>query len=213
MKNNRILIVCAHIDDETFAMGGTIHKLSKNNDVKIIIMCSGTIISNPTARAEILNKYSNLEVSVAVLNNYDLELEKYTLSENIKQISHIVSAYEPDIVFTHSKDSHPDHNIVSEMMDVICRFKNNSIEKLYHFAVPGNIEWSRSGFKTNTFYPLSEEDIKFKKKISKKYNDLFSHSNTNPLYYKNIKSRDRYSGSLCGSKYAEQFQLILSRSL
>ncbi len=213
MKNNRILVVCAHIDDETLGMGGTIHKLAKDNEVKILVLCNGTIIGNPTLRAEILNEYSKLDISVTVLNNYDLELEKYTLAENIKQIKHIVTGYSPDVVFTHSKDSHPDHNIVSDMMDVICRFKDTDIAKLYHFAIPGNIEWSGSEFKPNTFLEISSEDAKFKKKIIKKYNSLFNHDSTNPLSYKNVLCRDKYTGSLCDSKYAEQFQLILSRSL
>ena len=213
LKNRKILVTCAHIDDETLGMGGTLHRLSKDNEVKVLILCNGTIMGNPTLRAEILNRYVELGISVTVLNNYDQELEKYTLAENIKQILHIVSEYSPDVVFTHSRDSHPDHNIVSEMMDVICRFKNNDIEKLYHFAIPGNIEWSRSEFKPNTFYALSEDNIKFKEKTIEKYNELLGHGSTNPLYYKNVISRDKYAGSLCDSKYAEQFQLILSREL
>jgi len=213
LKNHKILIVCAHIDDETFAMGGTIHKLSKHNEIKIITFCKGRILSKMKSRQNIIREYENLNIEISVLNNYDLDLEKYKLNENILQIEHIFKRFDPNIIFTHSKDNHPDHNIVSEVINVICRLKNNNIKKLYHFSVPGNAEWSRSDFKPNTFIEIDEEDSKFKKSLVKKYNELLNYEYPNPLSYKKIKSKEEYVGSIGGFPKAEAFQLISSREI
>ena len=39
MKN--ILIIASHIDDAELGMGGTIAKLSKNNNITLYILCKG----------------------------------------------------------------------------------------------------------------------------------------------------------------------------
>ena len=36
-----ILVVCAHPDDETIGMGGTLKKLSKNHNVSILFVAEG----------------------------------------------------------------------------------------------------------------------------------------------------------------------------
>ena len=41
MKNERILIVAAHPDDEVLGCGGTISKLKDNNNINLIFMTNG----------------------------------------------------------------------------------------------------------------------------------------------------------------------------
>ena len=50
----KILVVCAHPDDETIGMGGTLKKLSKKHDVSILFLSDGIMarrksgyVSNP----------------------------------------------------------------------------------------------------------------------------------------------------------------------
>jgi len=204
------MIVCAHIDDETFAMGGTINKLSKNNEVFLVTLCQGAMFPKLENRKEILEKYN---INKKVFSNYDLTLEDYTLRSTIQQLEPLFREFRPEIVFTHSKDNHPDHNLVSEAVQILSRLKYDYIKKLYHFSIPGNSEWSGSEFKADTFIEISEEDALFKYKLAEMYSSLFNYSKNNPLYYKKIQSRDEYVGSLCNVDKAEQFQLILSKEL
>ncbi len=39
--DKKILIIVAHPDDAEFGMGGTIAKLSKNNNVTLCVLCNG----------------------------------------------------------------------------------------------------------------------------------------------------------------------------
>ena len=41
MKNNKILIIAAHPDDEILGCGGTISKLKNENNINIIFMTNG----------------------------------------------------------------------------------------------------------------------------------------------------------------------------
>ena len=41
MKNNKILIIAAHPDDEILGCGGTISKLKKENEIYVIFMTNG----------------------------------------------------------------------------------------------------------------------------------------------------------------------------
>jgi len=123
----------------------------------------------------------------------------------------IFDDFKPEIFYTHSKDLHGEHTIVSECMDVVCRPRqHSSIQKLYHFAIPGNIDWSRNDFHHNTFVDISDHIPSWGKKHNigkyKPYPDL------DPLSYQKIESRDEYYGSIIGVRRAETFQLIFDRS-
>lgn len=211
MKNKNILIVCAHIDDETFGMGGSIYDLSKNNNVKILSVCKGLVVSRMKEREKAIKEYENLGIQVQILNNLDLTLENLNIRDIINQIEKIVKDFKTDIIFTHSKDSNPDHNIVSDAVDVICRLKNN-IEKLYHFSIPGNAEWSRSNFQPNIYKWISDEASIFKYKMVKKYNSLLDYKTPNPLSFEKIQAKDNYIGSIANCDKAESFQLVLSKT-
>ena len=61
---NKILIIVAHPDDAEFGMGGTISKLSKDNNITLCVLCRG-------------NRPGNLDVENA---------RKKVLNENIKSL-------------------------------------------------------------------------------------------------------------------------------
>lgn len=213
MKNKKILIVSAHIDDETFGMGGTIYDLVKDNEVMILVLCRGQVFNDINkARSEILENYKDIGVKIKILDNFDLYLENHTLRSLIEDINREVLNFNTNIIFTHSKDSHPDHNMISEAVDVIARLKNN-IEKLYHFSIPGNSEWSRSNFKPNIFNEISNNGAFFKYQLIKEYNILLDIHNPNPLSLDKVIAKDSYIGSLGNCENAEAFQLVLSSKL
>ena len=71
---NKILIIVAHPDDAEFGMGGTISKLSKDNNITLCVLCRG-------------NRPGNLDVENA---------RKKVLNENIKSlgITKLIQYYE-----------------------------------------------------------------------------------------------------------------------
>jgi len=214
---SRIMIIVSHIDDEIFSMGGTIHKLSKNNEIEILFVCEGSpklmSIKNFIKRKKVTKKYKKHNIEFLNLEYEDTTLDIFSLSEIIKRIQYVYDEFSPDIVFTHSEDIHPDHCIVSKVVSIITRPKNNSIKKLYHFSIPGNNEWNGYSFKPNTYVELGEDDIKFKHKFINYYNNILGYKNPHPLSSEKIKAKDEYTGSIINTEYAEAFELKFDRSL
>jgi LmbE family N-acetylglucosaminyl deacetylase len=108
---------------------------------------------------------------------------------------------EPDIIFTHTpKDTHPDHEIISKLVDIWSRNKKTSI---FHFYTGGNTDWHTDSSNPNLFIDISGFE-KDKKKLIKQYK---KYPKNNPLNYKKIKTKDSYYGSLIGVDLAEIFEI------
>jgi len=214
---SKIMIIVSHIDDEIFSMGGTIHKLSKNNEMLILSICEGSLkfmsVDDFTSRKKVIENYKKYNIKFLNLDYKDTILDSISLSEIIDKIQYTYGEFNPDIVFTHSEDIHPDHCIVSKAVSVITRPKNSNIKKLYHFSIPGNDEWNGYNFKPNVYIRLDEDDIKFKHKFINLYNNILKYKDPHPLSSEKIKVKDEYVGSIIDTEYAEAFELKFDRSL
>jgi len=211
-----IMVVVAHLDDEIFGMGGTLVKLALENRVKVVCVCKGNDwdLEDDVFKRKVIfsDLCRELKITSHVLEYSDTKLDTIPQTDIINSIDEIYTKFRPEIVYTHSKDLHKDHYIVSECMDVVCRPRQHaSIEKLYHFAIPGNVDWSRNDFIQNTFVDISESNYAWRKKEYilkyRRYPDL------DPLSYQKMESRDEYYGAIIGVRKAECFQLIFDRSL
>ncbi len=122
----RILVMCAHSDDQILGPGGTIVKYSKQGkEVKTIIFSYGEK-SHPHLKKEIIIMKRVKEAQEAdkiiggkgvtflalTEGRFKKEIEqKHIISKIIK----IIKDFKPDKIFTHSdEDNHPDHKIVSK---------------------------------------------------------------------------------------------------
>lgn len=117
-----VIVCAAHPDDEVIGMGGTIAKLSKKEDVIVVIFSYGDKYPITGNRKKIMNERVNearecdkiLGIKKTIfLGLKDLELSKHE-DIAVNKLTRIIQYYKPEIVFTHTiTDGHPDHRSVN----------------------------------------------------------------------------------------------------
>ena len=212
---NKILIIVAHPDDAEFGMGGTISKLSKDNNITLCVLCRGNRPGNldvENARKKVLNEnIKSLGITKLIQHVYDdVSLDRHSHLSITSYISSIISKIKPNIVYTnYSKDIHIDHQLVSKSVRVACRPRHNSsVKSLYEFSIPGSGEWNFESINYNTFHNI-EKNIKTKYDCINRYTTELQKS-PDPLSGEYIKYRDLYYGSIAGYKQAEPFICIFN---
>lgn len=124
MKKSKILVFCAHSDDQAVGLGGTLAKYSKEGKEIIVIIFSNGASSHPHLKPELVGdirakeskKCNNvLGVKQTIFFNlidtkYKEEVKKYKIEEKIKRL---IMLHKPERIFTHSiDDPHIDHRDV-----------------------------------------------------------------------------------------------------
>ena len=141
----RVLVLCAHSDDQVIGAGGTIARLAKTAEVKTFI-CSFGEQSHPHLKKVEVRKVRVLESKKAnqILGGSDVLflgmreghfLEDYAhLHWRQKLLKHI-HTFKPDRIFTHSSDDpHPDHRAVHHIVQDLYTHGNLDCE-VYTFDV------------------------------------------------------------------------------
>lgn len=212
----KILIIAAHPDDAELGMGGTISKLSKNNDITLCILCKGNkpgkeYVENKRIKA-LQKNIKTLGIKKLYMNSFnDVSLDTVPHIKLTTYLNEIITKIKPQIVFTnYENDLHIDHKILSKAVKVSCRPKNNStIQALYEFPIPGSTEWSFKNINYNTFIDISKHS-KSKYKCIKRYKTEINNL-PDPLNIDFIEYRDFYFGSISGNTKAEPFICIYKK--
>ncbi|MEA3429675.1 MAG: PIG-L deacetylase family protein [Nanoarchaeota archaeon] len=128
MKQSRVLVICAHSDDQAVGLGGTLAKYAKEGKEIIVVIFSNGASSHPHLKPEFIGEIREkeskscnkvLKVKQTIFLNlidtkYKEEVVKYKIEEKIKRI---IMLHRPDKIFTHSLDDpHMDHR---EVYDVV----------------------------------------------------------------------------------------------
>jgi LmbE family N-acetylglucosaminyl deacetylase len=221
-KLKKILIVCAHPDDEVIGCGGTISLLSKTAKIDLLVFTNGEgsrkFSSDEQYRKKTLQRKQMLQKSSKVLgiknihqlNFRDNQLDTYPLLEITKELEKYLKKYKPDTIFTHYKnDLNIDHRKVFEAVITATRpFKNKFIKNLLSFEITSSTElsYSKNQFNPNFFVDINDK-IKLKKKSLNIYRNQFN-KELGLLTIENIINLAKYRGSYIGSKYAEAFEIV-----
>lgn len=218
-KNNTIndketiLVCCAHADDETIGMGGTIAKYSKEGIDVITVIFSFGENSSPWLKADnlILDRKKEAKAIGEFLGSKEtifMGLRDTHLNEEIKDpkikevLKKVFMRFKPSRIFTHaSSDPHKDHRSVNELVaKTIAEYDKENKIGLYTFEV-----WNV----VNDSHPVIYVDVSnaFSKKIEAmrkfKSQKVFIYTLLIPVYF-----RAFLAGRSNHCKYAEKFYKV-----
>jgi len=224
----KILIACAHPDDEVLGMPGTIASLASSGCNVYVLHCfEGSTSRAFTNTSFPLNEDTHSQVAIAerinlsvqcgqilgyeVLEPLHLPNFRSSVEDKLFLNSHIASIIDKlsiDTVFTHfNSDLNSDHCIVSDSVRVATRPLSQPAPSVFEFEVLSTTEYSyKSQFLPNYFCSIGMQLSKVQQAISI-YN-LEMRPLPHPRNYDSYRSRARLRGSLCGCNYAEGFATV-----
>lgn len=128
LKPNRMLVILAHPDDESFAVGGTLAKYV-HQGVQVILLCAtrgevGIAGLKPEdagkiREQELREAAKRLGVEVFFLGYQDGELSKTDPFKLLENISGWIELVQPQVILTFGPDGvsgHPDHVAISHIV-------------------------------------------------------------------------------------------------
>jgi len=213
---NKILVLCAHPDDESLGIGGSLAlHAAKKDEIKVIFFCDGE--SSRGKSEKIIQKRQNQAKNackilgikhIKFLEYPDERLDTISILELVQQIEKFTHGWKPDILYTHFQgDINQDHKKIFEISMIYARPRPNyRINKILCYETPSSTDWGVTEFRPNVFVDVSKV---MKKKISaiKKYKgeiQKFPH----PRSVEAIINRAKFWGSKIGFKNAEALLLI-----
>lgn len=232
-----ILVVSAHPDDEIIGMGGTLKKLSKVHDVKILFLADGITARKKSGYVnipkydvtehemkkmsrEIVLRKKHAQQALSVLGikkmkflDYpDNELDTVSFLKIVKEVEMEINNTKCDKIFTHHhNDLNIDHRLAYEATITAARpILNSTITSIISFEAISSTDWRHPyKFNPNMYVDISSE-IKLKLKALSKYkNEIqkFPH----PRSKETIEAVAKRWGSVYGFKAAEAFEIIMTR--
>lgn len=205
---NKILVVCAHPDDETLGCGGTMMKyIANGDDVYVLVMTNNF-------RSPNIYEYFTKATKILGIKDYklldlpDSELERYTRMELSRMVEEYIQEIGvPDIVYTHSQNElSQDHGITFWATLTAFRPVWGKPFSVYSFESPSSSEWAADLFKPRLFVDIKgylEKKIKVFKCYETEYRE-YPHPRSAELF----EARAKYWGSYCGLEYAEAFEVV-----
>jgi LmbE family N-acetylglucosaminyl deacetylase len=212
------LIIAAHPDDEILGCGGTIKKLSSEEDFYVLILTYGVENRYPkemeTRLKENARKANKLVGTKEVFfeNLPNQGLDAIPILDVITTIEKYMSQIKPDRVFTHhGGDLNRDHRVVHEASMVATRpISGQCAKQVYSYHVASSTEWNQIKeediFIPNVFIDISDT-------ISAKIGAMKCYSSEcrpfpHPRSPEALEVYSQYWGITVGMKNVEIFRLI-----
>lgn len=232
-----ILIVCAHPDDETIGMGGTLKKLSKKNNISILFIAEGitarrksgyvTIPQYDVSHEEMQKMKKEIQIrkihakkalsilgikKMRFLDMPNQELDQIPLLKITKEIESELARTKANVIFTHHfNDLNLDHRIVYEATITAARpIPDSTITSIISFEISASTDWKKPYQFNPNFYVDISKDLKYKIKALEAYNYEIRKP-PHPRSKLITEAIARRWGSLSGYNAAEAFEIIMSR--
>ncbi len=214
----KILVTCAHPDDETLGMGGTMALHSKKKDkILVLFFATGQFGRDNTPngiskrRQQSKKACSILGVKNLKFFNYDdQKLDTIPVVELSTKIEAAMKTWNPTRVYTHHwGDLNQDHRKVFEATLIAARpTPSSKIKQLICYETPSSTDWGgiKDKFKPNLFINVSsvlEKKIRAFQEYKKEI-----HPYPHPRSKIALISRAQYWGSSVGVKHAEAFEIV-----
>ena len=217
-KMEKTLVICAHPDDETLGLGGTIALHAKEGNNVFILMFTDGQFGRDTTTKGIKQRQDHAKKACSILGvteveflNYaDEKLDTIPLVELACKIESAIKKWKPDTVFTHYwGDVNQDHRRVFEATLIAVRpHPSSRIKRLICYETPSSTEWGHGSNKFNPNLFINIDNVLRKKIMAlKMYSNEIS-DYPHPRSKDSVISRARYWGSSVGVKHAEAFVTV-----
>ncbi|MCK5110893.1 MAG: PIG-L family deacetylase [Arcobacteraceae bacterium] len=215
-QNNKVLCIAVHPDDETLGCGGTLLKHKENLDEISWLICTQTNPQNDFYKIReeeiktVSKKYNFDNVYNLKLNT--MQIDEYSMSDLISQISKIINEIKPNIIyFPFRGDVHSDHRKIFEAAYSCTKsFRYPFIKKIYMMETLSETEFApainEDSFIPNVFVDITQF-IDEKIEIMRTFKSEIS-EHPFPRSEKNIKALATFRGATAGCEYAESFILL-----
>jgi len=213
---NKILVIAVHPDDETLGCGGTLLKHKANEDEIHWLICTETNKNNDfyQVREKEVEKVSEMYGfnSVSNLQLKTMQVDEYSMSELIGNISKVINDIKPNIIYLPFKgDVHSDHRKIFEASYSCTKsFRYPFIKKIYMIETLSETEFapsvSEDSFIPNVFVDISEY-MDRKIEIMKVFESEIA-EHPFPRSERNLKALATLRGATAGCEYAESFMLL-----
>ena len=207
MKNKKILVFSPHADDVEIAMGGTIAKLSKHNDITLVTCILPTEDRAGNHDQQMIDnrgieQAKSAGILGAQLHLIDIDAYNFTYNrEYVKLFDQLIVSHEPDVVFScWEHDTHQDHQTLAKILYSALR-KNNISYYMYESTNLGGGVGSNQ-FAPQVFIDISGEPLQKKIEALKQYKTYIGNVT------ESIIARSKYRGGIIGVDHAESFQVI-----
>ena len=215
----RTLVVCAHPDDETLGVGGTIAKWTANEyekDVFVVALTNGVTSRPDYSYDDLTRRHAAFDDACKVLGitaHHVLQYQDQALDTNPQcgtaaTVAEMIRQYQPDRILTHHLgDLNKDHRLTAEAVLVACRPPNKC--DIYTFETPSSTEWAYGmtpAFQPNVFVDIGET-IGRKEAALKCYADELRDM-PHPRGIEAIATRAAYWGQHAGMFFAEPLMLL-----
>ena len=207
MKNKKILVFSPHADDVEIAMGGTIAKLSKHNDITLVTCILPTEDRAGNHDQQMIDnrgieQAKSAGILGAQLHLVDIDAYNFTYNrEYVKLFDQLIVSHEPDVVFScWEHDTHQDHQTLAKILYSALR-KNNISYYMYESTNLGGGVGSNQ-FAPQVFIDISGEPLQKKIEALKQYKTYIGNVTDS------IIARSKYRGGIIGVDHAESFQVI-----
>lgn len=167
LKNDRVLVVAPHPDDETIGMGGTIAKLvSLSVPIRVVFMSNGVtsrnVVRETIESRNIAAKNAMGVLGVSDFNFFDFpdnRFDSVPILEIAKLLESQVLDFGPTVVFApYRYDLNIDHQIAAEATNIAVRPKLSSSVRLYlNYEILSSTGWNHAA---PVFSPEVFVDIK-----------------------------------------------------
>lgn len=174
-SSTRLLIVCAHPDDEVLGCGGTIAKaIKKGAHVGVLFLGEGISArflpdqyGSEEFKKQTEQRQRESEAAIKILGIQTVkygqrlctQFDRLPLLSIVKEIEGFMEEFRPNILFTHNtSEVNIDHRITHEAVEVACRPTRDWIPKeIYTFEIIcSNTFKFMSDFKPNVYVDISD---------------------------------------------------------
>jgi len=207
----KVLIVCAHPDDEVLGCGGAIQKhVEVGDSVEVLIATVASKEWSDEYRDKKIEEQQKVDEFLGIDARHNLgfevlSLNKIPMGKFNRAFSEVIKAVNPNVIYTHfNRELNEEHNLVSLATLVGSRVPNKATIYMYEYP---NTRDSLEPFVPNYFVELSVSQMD--KKIHAFTFYLSEVKNyPHPRSIDGIRNLIQYRGHQIGVEYAEAFKQV-----